>query len=80
MLKKYKKGSSDLGLGKEVTEESRQRMVNKDGTFNVKKKGSLTNIKKMGPDSINFSRIYIFKIDFLLKLFFFINKMYHEVY
>ena len=39
MAKKKQKEPSDLGLGKVITEESRQRMVNKDGSFNVAKKG-----------------------------------------
>jgi len=39
MLKRSRKENSDLGLGNVITEESRQRMVNKDGSFNVAKKG-----------------------------------------
>ncbi len=39
MYKKIQDESSDLGLGRVVTDKSRQRMVNKDGSFNVHKKG-----------------------------------------
>lgn len=33
------KPSSDLGFGTIVTEESRRRLINKDGSFNVRRKG-----------------------------------------
>lgn len=39
MFKKTQKDLTDLGLGSVVTNESRQRLVNKDGSFNVVKKG-----------------------------------------
>jgi inward rectifier potassium channel len=38
-LSNKKKEPSDLGFGTVVTEQSRRRLVNKDGTFNVKRKG-----------------------------------------